>query len=455
MEHTWKIKKMYKLLSATEIKTICKNRKLPVNQHITEDTFKNFFSSSVGVDYAISQLSPEEVAALLLIKADEGVDASNYAMLYPSQTYGTFTQKYQDTYKSIMQNLVRKGILIVDDNNSGDSKLERIRFTFPNEFKNKLPAPFLEIIEGHYQAEACDISLRNKICKIYNGQPANIKTNLYIENGLLQFNSGIFKLSAFDKWRKESLEQYIIKEYKNSKGYNGKNTFWKQFDLVKVLLDAFTRLKTNQFTSSESINSIFKVIYGDQHGINLEDVLIKTAELGFLGRITLDNKNYYQYKNTLEEESLQAKDYLISEAGRFIVVLNKIPCKALEQLSASCNFTIENKKTYITPDFSRLVQIYHTFKDTDLFIHLKNNLKSLSDRINEIEEKHGKVLLHSNLLIAKINDFKLLASLTKAYAGSNKFLFLPNDYIAFVQEERTNIEKLIAKSGFTVKKFIA
>jgi len=82
-------------------------------------------------------------------------------------------------------------------------------------------------------------------------------------------------------------------------------------------------------------------------------------------------------------------------------------------------------------------------------------LKSLSDRINEIEEKHGKVLLHSNLLIAKINDFKLLASLTKAYADSNKFLFLPNDYIAFVQEERTNIEKLIAKSGFTVKKFIA
>ena len=452
MEYTWKIKKMYELLPTTDIKTICKNRKLPINQHINADTFGNFFRSSVGVDYVISQLSPEEVAALLLIKADEGLDSSNFAMIYPGDTYGTFTQKYQTTYKSVMHNFVKKGILIVDDTGFGDSKLERIRFTFPGEFKSKLPAPFSQIIEGHYEAETSDVILRNKINKIYNGQPANIKSNLYIENGLLKFNSEIFKLAALDKWRKDSLEQYIIKEYRNSEEYNGRNTFWKQIDIVKVLLDAFARLKNNQFVSSEGINSIFKIIYDDPHGINLEGILSKIAELGFLSKITLDNKNYYQYKDNLEADTIQAEDYLILDHDRFTVILNKISYKALEQLSFSCSFTIEDKKIYITPDLSRLVQIYHTFKNTDLCKFLKKNSKLLNHKINEIEQKHGKVLLHSNLLIAKINDFKLQAALTKAYTNSSNVIFLPNDYIAFTKEERVNIESLVTKSGFAIKK---
>lgn len=453
MEHAWKIKKMYKLLSATDIKTICKNRNLPVNHHLTADTFKNFISSSVGIDNAISLLSLEEVLVLLLIKADENLDTSHYAIFYQENGYGTFTQRYQRTYKMVMQNLVKKGILIVDDDNYGDSKLERIRFTFPKEFREKLPAPFSEKIVGSYKAEKNDITLRNKINKIYKELPANIKNNLYIENNLLKFNADIFKLNALDRWRKESLEKYIIKEYRDSAEYSKKNAFWKKIDIVKILMDAFTRLKENQFVSSESVNSIFKVIYGDKHGINLEKILVKATELGFLGKIILDSKNYYQYKNTLEEIDIQAKDYLASADNKFIVALDKIPYKSLEQLACLSSFSLDNEKVYIKPDFSRLVKTYHSFKDTDLFNYLKKNSPLLNEKINEIEDKHGKVLLHGNLLVAKINDFKLKAIFTKTYVDSNKVIFLPNNYIAFVQEERSNIEKLVTKSGLAVKNF--
>ena len=453
-QHTRRIKEMYRLLSTTDIKTICKNRKLPVNQHINADTFSNFFRSSIGVDHAISQLSPDEITTLLLIKEDASLDTSNYAIIYPEANhYGTFTQKYQHTYKSVIHNFVKKGILIVDDINSGDSKLERIRFTFPSEFKSKLPAPFSEILEEHREAETCDTVLRGKVSRIYNGQPA-IKNNLYIENGLLQFNLEIFQLSALDQWRQESLEQYIIKEYRNSKGYNAKNTYWKQVDIVKVLLDAFARLKNNQFVSSEGINSIFRLIYGNYHEINLEDILTRIAELGFLSRITLANKHYYQYKNSLAVNTIQAEDYLVLDNNRFAVSVSKIPYKALEELAFSCNFAVENKILYITPDFSRLVRIYHTFKNTDLFNYLKQNSKLLSSKIDEIEEKHGKVLLHSNLLIAKVNDFKLQAILTKAYQNSDAFIFLPNDYVAFTKGELINITNLVTKSGFAIKKFV-
>ena len=61
------------------------------------------------------------------------------------------------------------------------------------------------------------------------------------------------------------------------------------------------------------------------------------------------------------------------------------------------------------------------------------------------------MLLHSNILIAKVNDFKLRAILQKNYNQTNKMIFLPNDYIVALKEERKNIEKLVLKSGFAVK----
>lgn len=455
MEHDWKIKKMYQLLSTTDIKTICKNRNLPINQHITADTFKNFISSPVGISHAMSLLSLKEVAALLLIEADASLDTSDYTIIYPGDNFGTFTQKYQSTYKAVMQNLVRKGILIVNDTHYGASKLERIRFIFPKEFRNQLPAPFSGIITGNYIIKESDVTLRNKISKIYKVKPANKGTNLYIENNLLKFNSEIFKLNNLDQWRKDRLEKYIIKEYKDAKGYMGKKAFWRKIDIVNILIDAFTRLKNNQFAPSDGINSIFKVIYGEQHGINLKNVLTKAAELGFFSKTTLDNQDYYQYKNTLEEVGVQIEDYLTpADDNKFILSINKVPYKSLEQLACLCSFSLENKKVYIKPDFSRLVKTYNTFKDTDLFNYLKVNSPLLRTKINEIEEKHGKVLLHKNLLIAKINNFKLKANLIKSYTNSSKLLFLPNDYIVFTQEEQTNIERLVTKSGFAVKNFM-
>jgi hypothetical protein len=86
-----------------------------------------------------------------------------------------------------------------------------------------------------------------------------------------------------------------------------------------------------------------------------------------------------------------------------------------------------------------------------LLLWFKNRSKAIRDKINDVEKRYGKILLHSNLLLAKVSDFKLKAIFVKKYEGSNKMIFLPNDYIVALQEERKNIEKLVLKSGLAVK----
>ena len=142
MGYYYELETMHKSLSATDLREICKKRGFPITNNMSKDTFKNFFLSTVGVEKAISQLSTEEIVFLSMLKNGKEVNVAYFSLLYKEyDEYGTFTQKYLNVYRSIKQNLVRTGILISYEKNSGykkNSKLERMQFIFPSEFINYL-----------------------------------------------------------------------------------------------------------------------------------------------------------------------------------------------------------------------------------------------------------------------------------------------------------------------------
>ena len=50
MGYCYELESMHKSLSATDLKEICKKRGFPITNNMSEDTFKNFFLSTVGVE---------------------------------------------------------------------------------------------------------------------------------------------------------------------------------------------------------------------------------------------------------------------------------------------------------------------------------------------------------------------------------------------------------------------
>jgi hypothetical protein len=447
---------MHESLTATDIREICKSRTFPVTDNMTKDTFKNFFLSTVGVEKAISRLSTEEIVFLSMLKNGKEVNVAYFSLLYKEyDEYGTFTQKYLNVYRSIKQNLVRTGLLISYERNSGykkNSKLERMQFIFPSEFINYLPAPFIKIKESNVLLSKEDDSvLRKKVGGIVNQKLSSTKDNIYIENSTLKYQSTLFNVPALNKWRKEKLKKYIDKQRHSSKViYISALDKQGTINTTQILIDALVKLNSNQCISADSLSPIFKFIYGDTHTINLEEVLDQMLSLGFLSKVELDGKNHYHYSDSLKKNDILPEDYLSIEEENFIVNL-KIPYKALEQLAILCNFTVNKKSLCANLDFPRLVKKYSLLKEEPLLLWFKNRSKAIRDKINDVEKRYGKILLHSNLLLAKVSDFKLKAIFVKKYEGSNKMIFLPNDYIVALQEERKNIEKLVLKSGLAVK----
>jgi hypothetical protein len=71
--------------------------------------------------------------------------------------------------------------------------------------------------------------------------------------------------------------------------------------------------------------------------------------------------------------------------------------------------------------------------------------------LGEVETHWGKHIVHRDLLAAKVKNLSLMVALKKAYNGSAKVVFLPNDFIAFPRNELSTIENLVTRNGFAVK----
>ena len=456
MGYCYELESMHKSLSATDLREICKKRGFPITNNMSEDTFKNFFLSTVGVENALSALTSEEVLLLSLIQDGKEVNVQYFASVYKTtERYGTFTQQYKNTYKSIQENLIRAGILIAYENrydSHRNSKLERIKFIFPAEFKKYLPSPFKNIKEHDITiSEESDSELRGKVIRIVNQKSVNPK-NICIEDGSLKYQGELFKMKAFNDWRFDCLAKYVNKQRTSSRVvFIGNIEKLGMINIAQILVDILSKLQNNQCVSAKDLLPLFNLIYSESHTINPEEVLGKMVSLGFLIRSQLEGINYYHYHDSLQKNHIAPDEYLSTEDNKFLINTDKISYKALEQLAMICNFIIDKKKLYINPSFTKIVKKYSQLNGCTLLLWLKGKSQTIATKLNDIENKYGKILLHSNIIIAKINDFKLRAIFEKAYKQTDKMIFLPNNYVIALKEERKNIEKLVLKSGFAVK----
>ncbi len=74
----------------------------------------------------------------------------------------------------------------------------------------------------------------------------------------------------------------------------------------------------------------------------------------------------------------------------------------------------------------------------------------------KFEAQWGKLILHQNLLLARVTSLDLRVKLHKAFGGSQgdeitRVVFLPGEYIAFAPAMLGEVEKVVKKAGHVVK----
>lgn len=443
------------ILTQADMKAIAVARKFDKESIQSRDKFEKYFNSVVGVQEAIASLTDHEKIFLFYMGA-ESRDIEFFAPLYQKEgqkghSYGTYTQIYSDVYRLIQNNLVRKGILLVWELSYGMSKMERLRFSVPSLFTQYLKGVVLDICKLEINGTVNDTIIRKKISECIRTTTAkDLSKKVHIKGNILYFGDHRFSVGLLDSWRMHQWFEESSAHIKKNKKIALEEKFKNHF------IENLKRLSPDEWFRSRALQPILYFISCDSEPLDPEKICEIGFQYGFLKKADANGESLYAkldlFNHKNNEQSSSPESYLKQENDKFIVELNNIPYSVLEQLARYGSFSVLQNKLMLSFDFSSLVKMDADFLCSPLLSWMREKLPLLEHQVNQIQLKHGKILLHKNLILAKINDLRVKAQLVKACQNMKDVLFLPNDFLAFPQSYRPELERIIKKNGYAIRK---
>ncbi|HJH25910.1 MAG TPA: hypothetical protein C5S37_03850 [Methanophagales archaeon] len=446
-------------INDSDIKAICKSRGFPAKEVTSRDIFENFFISMIGIKEALNSLTYVEVVFLhLLNKINKEVGIEYFKRLYgcakyaSGYDYGTFTQRYKETFKKVKNNLVRKGVLIVIERETytKSTKMERWRFRFPPEFGEFLPP----VVRASKFEEAGDLKrevLRDKLLEIVGGEqkpsPVSNKRSftLTINDGNLSIGGERFRASRLLEWQRACWNASVKTDTRTRSG---------DMTPVEVTLYALSQQGEYEWLPADGLAVMLNIFTGVDADHPCDQICEAGWEWGCLVKVVADGKAYYRLpKDPLEDATSSSPEiYLqIEPDGTVALNLMTISYAALEVLASVATLDIHNSNLKATASTIKIGNALMTVRKKGVFAWLRENSSGFRTAIKMAEKGWGKQIIHECLMIARVKDLSLKVQIEKSYTGS-QLVSLPNDYIAFPCDLLPAIQKLVEMSGHVIKK---
>ena len=451
-------------INDSDIKAICKSRGFPAKEATSRDVFENFFISTIGIKEVLNSLTYEEVVFLhLLNKINKKVDVKYFERLYGSARpangyyYGTFNQQYNETFKKVKKNLVRKGVLIIIEQEArayvSSTKLERLRFSFPVEFGVFLPT----IVKASKFTQTGDFKrevLRDKLLEIIGGKqrPSPLLSSnkrsftLTIKDGNLSIGDEKFRASHLLKWQRACWHACVEA---NTVNQNGDMT------PIEVTLYALSQLREHEWLLADSLAVMLKIFTGVTTDHPCKQICEVGWEWGCLEKVVVDEKAYYRLPEDSQEDTTSSspEHYLhIEPDGTVVPDMMTIPYTTLEVLASVAILDVHDSNLRATASLIKIGNALTTVRKKSVFEWLRENSSGFQTAIEMAKKRWGKQIIHEDLMIARVKDLSLEVQIEKSYAGSQSIVSLPDDYIAFPCDHLPAIQKLVETSGHVIKK---
>ncbi|MCB0061464.1 MAG: hypothetical protein KDE19_05100, partial [Caldilineaceae bacterium] len=420
------------VLSNADVKAISKSRGFSDVEAGTRALFESFFLSEIGVAQVMQELSRKEIVLLhLLHTRDQLVDIAFFARAYGETTrsYGTFTQQYQSVFQAVREALVRRGLLLMAEAGNGDTKMERWRFQFPQQFAHLLP-PLLETpatiaAEGTVNQELVRAKVMTLLkAKRFGVHVANFdKYKLEIVDGDLRMGAQRFAVSTLQAMQIECWEAASPKPTMQ-KIYVRKQT--PDPSLIEAARYAFGQLGTDEWLTPPQLDPILE-IFCDKPKVDPEKLCEAGWEWGCLARHTAKGQAHYRLPTETETAKRRPGAALTVTDTRIEVELERIDYADLEVLARIADWRVEKGQLLGVPSLVKVGNLTPTDREHPLLQWLETNASVYAGALRTVQQRWGKTIVHENLLVAKVNDLTLKVAIEKALGDDDNLLLLPNN----------------------------
>ncbi len=426
------------------IKQICKNREFPASVNANNEFLKHYLLQTTGLEKMMNTLSEKEVIALYFLSISKMLpNVCFFQSVYPNSVirnnyYASFNQKYKDLYKEVTQKLICKGLIIpmfkVDV--FAKSKIEQLYFYFPPEFANYLP-PLLktktEKIKGIIETK----HFINEIIKTIHDKFDQTKSQ--------RTEGATFSISSVKTRVVQSqLKIHMPKSIPNE----------KQKELFRFITKILNVHEADVWFHPDKLNKIIEFFLSDDtqivKGENICKILFNCNVL-----CKHPSENLYRPVQITDYDKMNPSEYARDVKDAIEINFDKIPVNVIEVLTQSAKFEPTGKAIKIIPSMELITRNIEKIENNIVFKDVCTRFPLFANSLNSYYKQLGEKIIHTNVLVAKVNDLSVAVMLEKKFKNKEDLVKLPDNYYAFPQKNRSIIEAMLKRSGIIVKEIAA
>ena len=446
------LRDMYeKALTAADLKAICKSRGFYADEVSSTPLFESVFLTEKGLESAFASLTQHEIALLHVLNfINKVVDVTFFEYLYGDQDtekkhYQSFATQYTDIFKKVRVLLVRKGLLLFSECNdkwSKTTKLERWQFRFPMEFYSSLPSPFFsaEIFDG--RSGVHNDMIRRKIKQVITGTRIPDESAGYVirvSDGKLQIKGHEFRMKYLQKWQIESWQASAMLETRTRRG---------AVNPLQLVIYALSQLNQNEWILPDELSIFWNILYPDDKVPDSRNICETGWNWGYLLKQEFEGRSYYRLAEPLAAQ--EPESYLtVTENQPVILNLETIPYESLDLIVQISKMEVLGSQLQIRPDLIAIGNAQSKIRNHPLTLWLKNNSPLFRDVMEEVDKKWGKLVIHENLLVARIKDLSLVVKLQRSFPDQIKPI--TKNVVAFPRDSLQEIQRLVNGAGYVIK----
>ena len=454
------LKAMCLELGQADIKSIGQSRGFDPQTVASRELLEHLFLSEQGLQAALALLTEVEALGLHLLNCmGESVGLGFFKTVFPgllsTDYYLSFTERHKSLFQRVKTQFVRRGILLCGTLPKGYqnvSVLERTQFIFPEEFGLFLPAPFRpRLLDTTTVGQHRGNILRDKLGEILQadaspaGEAARRQTGRWgLADGELLFEGKPFRAKQLDAWR---LAQFDAKVSYKAKEHA------EALQPVPLLRYAFSRLRENEWLAPDDLLAFWKMALPKPTVPAPQTVCEAGYQWGCFERTEQDGSLLYRLPR-LADAAAEVSPENFLDAGNPQAVridLDRAPAEAVERVAEVSRLKIAQGALWAAPDLLKLSHASALTLAGPVLCWLRERHPAFRSTSETIEQRRGKLIIHENLLVARVSDLSLKVMLEKKFGQPGQLVSLSREFVAFPNGLLPEIKAWLKKSGHVVK----
>ena len=172
-----------------------------------------------------------------------------------------------------------------------------------------------------------------------------------------------------------------------------------------------------------------------------------------LERVEQEGNRYYRWRGVAElSEDIPPERFLKVENSRDVrIELDCVSLDALARLNEVADLEITAGILRAAPS---LLKISHAAAGTlegPVFGWLRANHPAFGTAVETVERRRGNLIVHENLLVAKVSDAALKVKLEREFGAAGQLVGLGSGHVAFPTGMLPRLQGWMKRSGHVIK----